>query len=475
VSHPRAWNYHALVQRRHRGRLLGWLAVGAFVVLAIVIVRSLYPPDWSRVRIASGKTEGALHQFLLSLAHDSAHSDLHVEHVMAPGTVEMLAQVDSGELDFAIVHGGFDMDRYRNVRQLGVLSVAPVHLLIKQEYYAAALQDLQNLRGRTIDLGSGKETVMYWLSQEILSFVGLSPADYRPLVISLEELLKENDRTRLPDAVFISTMPPSALVRRLVVHFGYRLVSLPFGDAFRLTALNQGPRPALAEEIRKEHIVDAIIPAFAYEASPAVPPQAIATLGLRVLMITNSRTDSATVARVLDLMIESRFAEAMQPTLDAGIVRQHAEVPWHPGALDYRSRDEPLITGERIGVLSNALQILLPAGGTVLLAWGWLRNRVRLRRELGFDRFIALVSGVERRALDLEKSGVQDRRAIRRLHHELCTIKDAALERITVGEASDNALVLSLFSHIGDVRDFLAHLERFWAAAPPAEGQAGAG
>jgi hypothetical protein len=184
-------------------------------------------------------------------------------------------------------------------------------------------------------------------------------------------------------------------------------------------------------------------------------------------LITNVRTERATVTKVLDLMIASRFAEAMQPSLDAGIVRQHAEVPWHPGALDYRSRDEPLITGEEIGLLSNALQIMLPAGGTVLLIWGWLCNRVRIRRELGFDRFIALVSGVERRALELEQSGTQDRQAIRRLHHELCTIKDAALERIAIGEASENALVTSLFSHIGDVRDFLAHLERSWIMVPP--------
>jgi hypothetical protein len=323
------------------------------------------------------------------------------------------------------------------------------------------------LRGKTINLGGGTHTVMYRLSQEILAFVGLAREDYRPLVMSFDELASENEYTRLPDAVFISTMPPSELVHRLVVHFGYRLVPLPFGEAFRLTALERAGRPAHADGVRKEHIVDATIPAYAYEASPAVPSQAIATLGLRVLLITNSRTHRAMVTKVLDLMIASRFAEAMQPSLDAGIVHQHAEVPWHPGAIEYRRRDEPLITGERIGVLSNALQILLPASGAVLLLWGWLRNRVLIRRDLRFDRFIALVSGVERRAVELEHRGIQDHQAIRHLHHELCTIKDAALERIAVGEGSDNVLVMSLFAHIGDVRAFLASLERSWIMAPP--------
>ena len=388
---------------------------------------------------------------------------------MATGTIDLLDQVHSGELDFAIVHGGFDMDHYHNIRQIGVLSVAPVHVLVKKEHHAAVLADLQNLRGRTISLGSDKHTVVYLLSQEVLSFVGLTPRDYQPLVIPYEELVREHDPSRLPDVVFISAMPPSEVVRRLVVDFGYRLVPIPFGDAFRLTALHRGMLSPVVGGIRKENIVDATIPAYAYKASPPVPPQATLTLGLRVLLVTNSQTDRSTVTKVLDLMIASRFAEAMQPSLDAGIVRQHAEVPWHPGALDYRLRDEPLITGEGIGVLSNALQILLPAGGTVLLFWGWLRNRMRLRRELGFDRFIALISGVERRALELEQSGKEDRPAIRRLHRELCTIKDAALERIAIGEASDASLVSSLFSHIGDVRAFLAHLERAWSIGLPPE------
>ena len=73
--------------------------------------------------------------------------------------------------------------------------------------------------------------------------------------------------------------------------------------------------------------------------------------------------------------------------------------------IDYRRRGEPIITGERIGVLSNALQILLPAGEAVLRSGDGCANRVLTRRELRFDRFIALVSGVERRTLELEHSG----------------------------------------------------------------------
>jgi TRAP-type uncharacterized transport system substrate-binding protein len=462
VRDPRVWHYHELLHRRHRGRLLGWLALASFVMLALILIRFLYLPRSVLVTISAGNTEGTVHQFLLSLAHDAAQGDLDIEPVITTGSLDSLKRVDSGELDFAIIQGGSDMDRYRNIRQVGVLSVGPVHLLIKEEYHVSVLEDLRNLRGRTINLGSGKRTGTFWLSQEILAFAGLTPADYRPQAMTSDELRGEDERKRLPDAIFISTMPPSELVQRLVVHFGYRLVPLPFGDAFRLTALQEIGGHSPPDGIRREHIVDATIPAYTYQTSPPVPPRTIATLGCRILLITNRLTDRATVVKLLDLMIASRFAEAMQPSLDAAIVRQHAEVPWHPGALDYRGRDDPLITGEKIGVLSNALQILLPAGGALLLLWGWLRNRVLTRRELRFDRFIALVSGVERRALELEEGATHDHQAIRKLHRELSTIKDAALARIAVGEASDNTLVMSLFAHIGDVRAFLADLERSW-------------
>ncbi len=466
---PRVWNYHVLAQRRFQGRLFGWLALLAFVLLISVSIRLLYLRAPRRVTIGSGKTEGAVHQFLLSLAKDSARSELDIQPEMATGTIDLLEQVHSGELDFAIVHGGFDMDHYHNIRQIGVLVAGPGPSASQagaprrrawRPAKPARQDDQPRQRQEHGDLPVEPGD----------SFVRRARAnDYQPLVIPYEELVRESNPSRLPDVVFISAMPPSEVVHRLVVDFGYRLVPLPFGDAFRLTALHHGALSPVVEGIRKENIVDATIPAYAYKASPPVPPQAIPTLGLRVLLVTNSQTDRTTVTKVLDLMIASRFAEAMQPSLDAGIVRQHAEVPWHPGALDYRRRDEPMITGERIGVLSNALQILLPAGGTVLLLWGWLRSRMVLRRELGFDRFIALISGVERRALELEQSGIQDLPAIRRLHRELCTIKDAALERIAIGEASDASLVSSLFSHIGDVRAFLAHLERTWSLARPPE------
>ncbi len=461
---PHTWNFPEILRRRDRSRLYGALALLAVVVSALLVIRILYRVRTVNATMSAGNTEGIWYQFLLKLAQEAPHQSFRIEAIVTEGTLDNLERVDRGDLDFAIIVGGHDLERFRNVRQVAGLTVTPVHLLVKREYHGAVARDMRELRGKTINLGSGKRSAMYRLSQEILEFGGLAPDDFRASTLTSEQLSAERDRNRLPDAIFIATTPPSGLVRHLIVHRGYRLVPLPFGDAFRLSALaemDRGGREKMV--VRREHIADAVIPIYSYQVSPPEPPQTIPTLGMRALLITHTKTSGTTVGRLLDAILSSRFGQTLQPPLDAGIVRVAPEAPWHHGTEEFRSRDEPLITGERIGVLSNALQIILPAGGGLLLVWGWLRNRVLTRRERRFDRFIALVSGVERRAIELEQSCARDDQALRRLHHELITIKDAALERIAIGEGGADLLVASLFAHISDVRAYLAHLERAWS------------
>jgi hypothetical protein len=119
------------------------------------------------------------------------------------------------------------------------LTLTPVHLLVKRESHDAVSRDLRELRGKTINLGSVKRAAMYRLSQEILKFAGLSLDQFRASVLTSEELRAERDRDRLPEAIFIATTPPSELVRHLIISQGFRLVPLPFGDAFRLSALER--------------------------------------------------------------------------------------------------------------------------------------------------------------------------------------------------------------------------------------------
>ncbi len=165
------------------------------------------------------------------------------------------------------------------------------------------------------------------------------------------------------------------------------------------------------------------------------------------------------VVRLLERLIESRYAHTIQPPPTAETVRQPAEAPWHPGTLLYRRRAEPLITGELLSILWNAFRLIIPIGGGVILFWNWLRTRVLTDRERWIDRFIALVSGVERRALHLAEGGRADHVSIQERHRELSTIKDATLEGIARGETGNPLIVSSQFAHMADVPAFLAGLQ----------------
>ena len=179
--------------------------------------------------------------------------------------------------------------------------------------------------------------------------------------------------------------------------------------------------------------------------------------------MTHQRIRPASVVRVLDTLLESRWAKAVQPPLDKGVVNLPPEAPWHPGAIEFRDRDQPWITSESVGVLSNTLQIVLPFCGGVLFLRGWLRKRTAAGRERRFDQLLARVSEVEHHGVALSRAGAIDREAIDRLERELSDIKDQALAHIAGTEADTASLAAILMADIRDVRTLFANLQEFGA------------
>jgi TRAP-type uncharacterized transport system substrate-binding protein len=440
-----------------RARLFAVLAAGAFFVAVAVVIRLVIARQPSSITVSYGNAEGLPILKLMSLDGEVPGADLRARAVVTEGSLEMLEQVDRGELDFAFVQGSFDIDRFRNVLQVTGLTVIPLILLVKEEFHAAVVADLGALRGKSVNLGSGKRTGTYWLSRELLSFAGLAPGDYQATHLSIPQLLGEHDRKQIPDAVFLITSPPARVVRHLAVEHRYKVVPLPYGDAFRADAVAEpSGTPAEGIVVRKEHVADAVIPAFSYGVSPAFPPQNIATVGSRLLLITHRRTPRATVTRVLETLLASRWASAVQPSLDKGVLRLAPEIALHPGAVEFRERDEPLITGESVSFLSNTLQILIPLAGGLLFLRGWVKNRKSAHRERNFDQFLASVSAVERAAL--HHGGTFDEESLHRLLRELSGIKESALLYLEGHETSAEAFATILLAHIADVRASLAEL-----------------
>jgi TRAP-type uncharacterized transport system substrate-binding protein len=223
---------------------------------------------------SAGDTLGVRHQLAQLLKREVGGRGIRLEFHETSGSEEALAQVNDHALDLALVQGGLRDSDFPNVRQVATLHVEPLHLLVKKELAEGVAGHLTALNGKTVNLGPvGSGT--HALSSEVLAFAGLQPraagraTGYIPMELTRHQLFDEPDRDRLPEAVFlVSTMPANA-ARFLVQKRDYRLVPLPFGEAFALESLTPpGSAPPPEQRIDKARTSATTIPAFTYGLDP---------------------------------------------------------------------------------------------------------------------------------------------------------------------------------------------------------------
>src|SRR5262249_47867559 len=172
------------------------------------------------------------------VARQGIEVELHETH----GSEEALDQVNDRRLDAALIQGGLRMNGRPNVRQVLPLHMEAMHLLVKNECFDAVAEHLAALEGKTVNL-SEADSGNHSLAVDPLAFAGLHargpdrPRGYVPLELSRQQLFAEKDRARLPDAIMLVSSLPSTTARLLVTRHGYRLVPLPFGEAFALESL----------------------------------------------------------------------------------------------------------------------------------------------------------------------------------------------------------------------------------------------
>jgi hypothetical protein len=212
-----------------------------------------------------------------------------------------------------------DPNRSASVRQVAALGIAPLHVMVRAELYEPAARNLAALRGKLINCGS-RSSVMRVLAHDVLRFAGLRPptasdaGDYRDEAVPTQDLLARLDgiaarppaeRARalaaLPDAALFLSPLPSLLARRLVAAAGYRMVSVPFTEAYPLDRLNLHDPQAAAdgEVVDRSWIVPTTVPPQLYGNDPPVPPEPCRTLGSWLLVVAFAGSDPEAVARLL--------------------------------------------------------------------------------------------------------------------------------------------------------------------------------
>jgi TRAP-type uncharacterized transport system substrate-binding protein len=439
----------------------GSLAILGVTALGLAAYFAFHEPGQRpvRLRMTAGAEGGARHRIGQELQREAAHRALTIELAVMAGSEAAIEALEKGRVDAALVQGGLDLVDHPTLRQVTALHVEPLHLLVREKIHRTLAGNLGRLHGKTVNLGEhGSGT--YLLAREVMAFSGLpGESDYTESTLSYADLERETDESRLPDAVFTVSTLPSPLARYLVTRHQYRLVSLPFREAFALGAFDRTQAPGQpATRIDRRRVYDATIPAFAYEIEPGVPPEAIRTLGTQLLLIARKDTAPAAIRRLLEVVFNSPFSQVLQPPAEARQLESSPELPWHEGSIEYVRRNSPLIAGDAIDLIEKEVSILGVLVGGLFFLSQWMRRQFRRRRERSFESYILRVAQVERRALALSRAPTLDLAALLQLQDELSQIKGEALERFAEGVLDGEELMSGFLAHASDARDFLSRM-----------------
>jgi TRAP-type uncharacterized transport system substrate-binding protein len=401
----------------------------------------------------------------------------------AYGALEAIDLVDTpNPIDVALVPGGVAAREYPNVRQVAALSHETLHLLVRVEL---AEGGVGALKGQRVNIGPATAATRA-LAQDVLAFAGLHAdaagrGDYRGEDLAPDELRRRLARTQglsraareqaireLPDAIFVLSSLPSLLARDLVTIADYRIVPLPFADAYCLDRINANA----SGDIRIDHaMLSAIeIPAYTYGVTPPCPAAPCRTVATRLLVVAYAPTDAEAVVRLLDAIYDSPFTSLAKPVPLRDQVPQFA---FHAGSERYLRRNDPVLSPEFVASLGKF------AGGLGALASGCiaLYGFLRLRQLRRFEAYYNEIRTIERlaRGLEVDPNAPGDPVALRGyLEDRLLDLKSRALQDFAEGGLKGEGLMSGIVSLINDTRSSLARLGSMSASqlTAPAAGPA---
>jgi TRAP-type uncharacterized transport system substrate-binding protein len=443
---------------------LKWAAPAVGVValgLAAYFWFHTQQPGRHHLTMTAGPTVSTRHHLAELVRAEAAPRGIVLELRGTVGSEESLDQVNSRQLDCALVQGGLSVGERPNIRQVAVLPVEPLHLLVKADLADQVTGRLTALEGKTVDVGE-TGTGTHTLAVAVLSFAGLAPRTdtkpgYIPRQLSWEEMAA-TPTADMPDAIFMVSSLPSRRVKHLVGRHGYRLVPLPFGEAFALESLARDPGPFTAE-----HVIDngrthpTVIPAFTYGVEPPVPPAALPTLANRLLLVAHKDVDPRVVEQLIQVLFASEAASRVRPPVDPGHMDLPPEVPWHDGVEQYRRRNRPLVPGDVMELGQKGAAVLgVVASGAVVLV-GWMLGRRKIRKALESRKVLNEVNRLDEETTRGAENGAMSPDQLVAARAQLIQLRAAALDRYADGELDDQ-LMACFLAHVNSSRDNLTRL-----------------
>jgi TRAP-type uncharacterized transport system substrate-binding protein len=431
-----------------------------------------------KLTMTAGSAASTRHHVAETLRTEIALGGVILQTHPSHGSEESLDEVDSGQVDCAFVQGGLGVGDRPNVRLVAMLEIEPLHLLVKKELADKVAEHLAALDGMTVNVGD-PATGDHTLSVAVLAFAGLMPqvegkaGGYVPRQLDLQKLMTASSAD-LPDAIFLVASLPSRVATHLVTKHGYRLVPLPFGEAFALSSLarEQG-QPQKSHTIDSGRTYPATIPAFTYGLEPAMPPAPLPTLGNRLLLVANKDVDPRAIEKLIECIFASKFAQVVRPPLDAKLMDLPPELPWHDGAEAYRQGNRPVVSGDVLNLAQKGTAILGCLLSGLVVLWGWLQRRRQANKAMEFRQLLNDVTRLDDQAMHLEERGKATVDELLSLRGHLAQLRSTALDRFAEGELDDNELMASFLAHANSSRDNLTRLiaqHRHYAGKNSADG-----
>jgi hypothetical protein len=315
------------------------------------------------------------------------------------------------------------------------------------------------------------------LAHDVLRFSGLRPpsasdaGEFRDEAVPTNKLLARLDeiaalpaaeRARavaaLPDAALFLAPLPSLLARRLVAVAGYRMVSIPFTEAYTVDRFNlHDPQAAAdAEVVERSWILPTTVPLQLYGNDPPVPPEPCRTLGSRLLLVAFAPSDPEAVARLLEVIYESPLTGLIRPP---SLADQVAQFDRHRGTELYLRRRQPLFTPELMSQVGRLLGGVGAFVSGVLGLYGFLRI-LQLRRFESYYQEVRRIVQVAR-GLEDDPDAPNDPDARRGyLLDRLDDLKSEAVRDFADGGLRGEGLLAGVVALINDTRSGLASGDR---------------
>ena len=208
-------------------------------------------------------------------------------------------------------------------------------------------------------------------------------------------------------------------------------------------------------DVSKIRIYRVQIPPYTYGIDPPVPPREISTFGPRLLLVANENVPTRAVERVLETVFSSPFAQISEPPLGATLLDTAPEYPLHAGTEEYRELNKPVLAGDVIDLLEKGASLAGAVLGGLFFLWQWIRQRLRRKRELGFESYMLKVAAIDEQALALEMEARLEIKELLQLQRELCRLKNEALARFAEGKLEGGELMSGFVSHVNDARNYL--------------------